>query len=191
MINNPVVFYITSFLIICFSLLSLFMKNVIYSLLCAIMVFFSASIIFYNLGSEYNAIIQAAIYGFAVPVIIGISIMFTTGKNGNKKETVIPFLTVFFASLFVMAFIYVIMISNAMIPDTFHLINIRQFNSYDVLSEFAEKIFMDYVWAFELLSLLLTIVIAGLTLFHRRERCNRRKVESEKWKVKKEEAENV
>ena len=193
MINNPVVFYISSFLIIAFALLGIFMKNVIYSLLCAIMVFFSASIIFYNLGSEYNAIIQAAVYGFAVPVIIGISIMFTSGKNCSKKESVISFLTVFFSLLFIMAFVYVIMISNAMIPDSFHLMNIQQFNSYDVLSEFARGIFIDYVLAFELLSILLTIVIAGITLFHKRERrCQwKLKMENEKWKVNKEEIKNV
>jgi len=191
MINNPVVFYISSFLIIIFSMLALFMKNVIYSLLCAIMVFFSASIIFYNLGSEYNAIIQAAIYGFAVPVIIGISIMFTTGKKIDKKESLMPFLTVFFSLLFIMAFVYVIMISNAMIPNSFRLMNIQQFNSYDVLSEFARGIFIDYVWAFELLSLLLTVVIAGLTLFHRRNRCNQLKMENGKWKINKKETENV
>jgi len=165
MINNPVVFYIASFLIIFFALLSMFMKNVIYSLLAAIMVFFSASIFFYILGSEYNAIIQAAIYGLAVPVIIGISIMFTTGKYDQKKESVLPIVTVIASALFIMAFVYVIMISLAMLPDSFHLMDIIQFNSYDVLSEFARGIFIDYVWAFELLSLLLTIVIAGFSLY--------------------------
>ena len=165
MINNPVIFYTASVLILTFALLSMFLKNIIYSLLAAVMVFFSASIFFYILGSEYNAIIQAAIYGLAVPVIIGISIMFTTGNNKIQKESVLPLMTIIASILFVMAFVYVIMISLAMMPDAFHFMEIQQFNSYDVLSEFARGIFIDYVWAFELLSLLLTIVIAGLTLF--------------------------
>ena len=80
MISNPIIFYIASALIITSACISMFAKNIIYSLLAAILVFFSVSVIFYMLGSEYNAIIQAAIYGFAVPVIIGLSIMFTTGK---------------------------------------------------------------------------------------------------------------
>lgn len=166
MINNPVVFYIASFLIISFALLSMVLKNIIYSLLCAVMVFFSASIFFYVLGSEYNAIIQAAIYGLAVPVIIGISIMFTTGKGKKQKESVLPALVMVAASLFIMALIYVIMISLAMLPDSFHIMELVPFNSYDVISEFARGIYIDYVWAFELLSLLLTIVIAGFTLFN-------------------------
>ena len=168
MINNPVVFYIASFLIIGFALLSITLKNVIYSLLAAIMVFFSASIFFYILGSEYNAIIQAAIYGIAVPVIIGVSIMFTTGKEALGKESILRTVLFIAAALFVMAFVYVIMISLAMIPDSFHIMELQQFNSYDVISEFARGIFIDYVWAFELLSLLLTIIIAGFTLYRRK-----------------------
>lgn len=175
MINNPVVFYTASVLIITFALLSMFLKNIIYSLLAAIMVFFSASIFFYILGSEYNAIIQAAIYGIAVPVIIGISIMFTTGQNNIKKESILPIITIASGLLFIMAFVSVLMISVAMLPDTFHLMELQQFNSYDVISEFARGIFIDYVWAFELLSLLLTIVIAGLTLFSgkRKSKCGK------------------
>ena len=172
MINNPIVFYIASFLIISFALLSMFLKNIIYSLLCAIMVFFSASIFFYILGSEYNAIIQAAIYGLAVPVIIGVSIMFTTGKGKNSKDSMLPLVLFIAGALFIMAFIYVLMISLAMLPDSFHIMEVVPFNSYDVISEFARGIYIDYVWAFELLSLLLTIVIAGFTLYRIRQHKN-------------------
>ena len=176
MINNPVVFYIASFLILVFALLSMFLKNIIYSLLCAVMVFFTASIFFYMLGSEYNAIIQAAIYGFAVPVIIGISIMFTTGKNKSGGESTLSLIMLVAGALFIMAFIYVIMISLSMLPDSFHIMEAVPFNSYDVISEFARGIYIDYVWAFELLSLLLTIVIAGLTLFKGRNTQKRNKL---------------
>ena len=164
MLNNPVLFYIASAIIIGFAISSMFLKNIIYSLLSAIMVFFAASIFFYMLGSEYNAIIQAAIYGFAVPVIIGISIMFTTGSSKTQKESMLNPFTIIAAALFVMAFVYVIIISLAMLPDSFHYTELVQFNSYDVISEFARGIFIDYVWAFELLSLLLTIIIAGFTV---------------------------
>lgn len=169
MINNPVVFYIASALIIAFALLSVFLKNIIYSLLSAIMVFFSASIFFYILGSEYNAIIQAVIYGIAVPVIIGLSIMFTTGKNRQKKDSALSAITIVCSILFVMAFVYVIMISLAMLPDSFHIMENVQFNSYDIISEFSRGIFIDYVWAFELLSLLLTIIVAGFTMMNKKE----------------------
>ena len=177
MINNPIVFYIASFLIIVFGLFSMFIKNIIYSLLCAIIVFFSTSILFYILGSEYNAIIQAVIYGFAVPVIIGLSIMFTTGKNNNsKKGFTLHYITLLAGAIFVLALVYVIMISLAMMPDSFHITELAQFNSYEVMSAFARGIFIDYVWAFELLSLLLTVVIAGFTLLSIKSKTGNRKL---------------
>ncbi len=76
MIENPIIFYSASFLIIIFTLFALFARNVIYSLLWAVLVFFAGALFFCILGSEYNAIIQAAIYGLAVPVIIALSVMF-------------------------------------------------------------------------------------------------------------------
>ena len=85
MIDNPVIFYSAAFMIIAFALAALFSRNVIYSLLASVCVFFLGALFFYILGSEYNAIIQAAIYGLAVPVILGISIMFR-GKYGQKQK---------------------------------------------------------------------------------------------------------
>ena len=165
MINNPILFYISAFLIIFFAVLSLCLKDLIKALLSAILVFFSAAVFFYILGSEYNAIIQAAIYGLAVPVIIGVSIMFTTGKKEPQKESVIPVITLIASGILLLGFIYVMMISFAILPDSLHIVELSQINQFDVISAFAKGIFINYVWAFELISLLLTIVIAGFTLF--------------------------
>ena len=171
MLNNPVFFYIASVGIILFALLSLFAKNVIYSLLWAILVFFFGAVIFFILGSEYNAIIQAAVYGLAVPVIIGVSIMFR-GKPQNDdsgvNKFVLPYVTIMCAGIFVLAFVYLIMMSLVMMPDTFHLMEAVHITAFDNISAFAKGIFVDYVWAFELVSLLLLIVIAGISMLERR-----------------------
>ena len=168
MINNPIVFYITSVLIIVFALLSMFSKNIVYSLILAVMMFFSAAIVFFLLGSEYNAIIQAVVYGIAVPVIIGLSIMFTGGEYQRKKGFAGPFTAIFIGIIFVLAFVYIIMLSQMMFPDTFHIMEIPQKNSYDVLASFSKGIFVYYVWAFELFALLLTIIVAGLAIFKKK-----------------------
>lgn len=171
MLNNPVFFYIASVGIILFALLSLFAKNVIYSLLWAVLVFFFGAVIFFILGSEYNAIIQAAVYGLAVPVIIGVSIMFR-GKpqkdDSGAKKFVLPYVTIMCAGIFVLAFVYLIMMSLVMMPDTFHLMEAVHITAFDNISAFAKGIFVDYVWAFELVSLLLLIVIAGISMLERR-----------------------
>ena len=168
MLTNPIVFYTASFILIIFAIVSMFAKNIINALLAAIMVFFASAIVFYLLGSEYNAIIQAAIYGLAVPIIIGVSIMFTTGKNDTGKNNSISYLTILASAVFVMAFVYIIMISLIMLPDTFNIMEISHTSSREVISAFGKGIFKNYVWGFELISLLLTIVIAGLSMFNKR-----------------------
>lgn len=168
MISNPIIFYSATGLILVFSMLALCFKNLIYSLLSSVMVFFGAALIFYILGSEYNAIIQAAIYGLAVPVIIGVSIMFTKGKHEAGKGFTLPYLTMLFGGIFVLAFVYLMMMSLAIMPDTFHLMGLAQTTSMDNISAFSKGIFVNYVWAFELVSLLLTIVIAGISIFKKR-----------------------
>ena len=168
MINNPIIFYTASAFITIFTLVALMNKNVIYSLLASIVVFFAGAIFFYILGSEYNAIIQAAIYGIAVPVLIGLSIMFTSGKAENKKLEKIGLATLIFSMMFVFIFADILIFSISKFPQTFSFSELAQVNPYDVLSSFAGGIFINYVWAFELLSILLTIVIVGLTIFRKK-----------------------
>lgn len=189
MINNPVIFYSASFFIILFAIFALFAKNVIYSLLWATLVFFFGAVFFYILGSEYNAIIQAAIYGFAVPVIIGVSIMFCgsrgRGKYGGKcggksggnnsgsksqseRRFVLSYITLMCVAIFVLGFVYLIMMSLVIMPDTFNIMDAIQTTAFDNILAFAKGIFINYVWAFELVSLLLTIVIAGISMTARR-----------------------
>ena len=164
MINNPVIFYIASALIITSAFASMFAKNIIYSLLSSVVVFFSAAIIFYILGSEYNAIIQASIYGFAVPVIIGLSIMFTSGKSENKKNNIFTLMILITAVIFGVLFTDTLVISDLKFSEVFRMTELVHTNAFDVISHFAKGIYTDYVWAFELLSLLLTIIIAGLVM---------------------------
>ena len=58
--NNPIIFYSAAFLMLLFAILTLSFRNIFYSLISAIVVFFFAGMFFYLLGSEYNAVIQIA-----------------------------------------------------------------------------------------------------------------------------------
>lgn len=167
MISNPIIFYTASTLLILFAFAAMLFNNIIYSLFSSIIVFFSASIIFYTLGSEYNAIIQALIYGIAVPVIIGLSVMFTTGVQDKKRKNTLTLFVLFFAVLFFILFADTIILSNLKFPEVFNIMDLAQVNAFDIISDFAKGIFINYVWAFELLSLLLTIVIAGIVMVTR------------------------
>ena len=174
MIDNSIIFYITAFIIILFTIITMFIENIVYSLLSVIVVFFASAIIFFILGSEYNAIIQVAIYGLAVPIIIGLSIMFSgssdKSKNIREKHFKLPYTLSLATGVFILAFVYLIMISLMMLPDTFNLKQIYQINPYEIMSAFTKGIFVNYVYAFELLSLLLTITAAGMAMISRRKK---------------------
>ena len=176
--ENSVIFYSLSALILIFAGLTIKFKNIFYSLLSAMTVFLLVGILFYTLGSEYNAVIQIAIYGFAVPIIIGIAIMFTTMKsekektenteeNFSQKTNRMKYFIYLTGGLFILALVYLVMTSIIITPDSFNYIGEAYVSQYEVLQAFGKGIFVKYVWAFELLSVILTIVAVGLTLFKR------------------------
>ncbi len=165
--ENAVIFYTLSALIIIFTGLTIKFRNIFYSLLSAMTAFLLVGVLFYLLGSEYNAIIQVAIYGLAVPIILGVAIMFTNTKNEVKEKTSGRMKSVMFLTcgLFILAMVYVVMASLLITPEGFSIAGKTTASHYEVIQAFSRGIFIKYVWAFELVSLILTMVAAGLTLF--------------------------
>lgn len=161
-IDNPIIFYPAAILMLLSAVLAIKFNNIFYSLLFAILVFFSAGLYFYLLGSEYNAIIQIAIYGVAVPVVLGLAIMFTDLKkedfSAKKANPLLNTILFFLGTIFILIMLFVIS------PFNFEIISISDVNPQGNLTAFGEGIFIKYVWAFELISIILTIIIAGLTL---------------------------
>lgn len=169
MADNSILFYIASVMLITFALISVFARNIIYSLISAVMVFFLGAIIFYILGSEYNAIIQASVYGFAVPIIIAVSIMFTSGQKEKTPDKIFPYVLALFSGLFCLSFIHLLLRTiSTSTCEIFNIVENFQSTFFDVISAFAKGIFINYVWAFELVSLLLVIVIAGIAMLGKR-----------------------
>lgn len=164
MIDNPIIFYPTSILIILFAIMAISFKNIFYSLLSAIMVFFLTGVIFYVLGSEYNAVIQIAIYGLAVPVILGLAIMFTNPKDDKSKlSSKLKFAVILTSGLFLLSLIYLVLTSLALMPEGFNISENIGTNPISAMSAFG-ALFTKYVWAFELMSIILTIIVVGLSL---------------------------
>ena len=171
-IFNPLIFYPAAILMIICALLTLKFKNIFYSLIFAIMLFFIVGLLFYVLGSEYNAVVQIAIYGVAVPIILGLAIMFTDLKKDldlEGKISGIKFFAILFGGVFVLAVFYLIMTSLLVSPMGFDTTEVLGNSSVQVLNAFGHGIFIKYVWAFELVSLILTITVVGLSLLDKRK----------------------
>ena len=169
-IDNPIVFYPVATLLIVFAGLTIYFKNIFYSLLSAIAVFFITALFFYVLGSEYNAVIQVAIYGLAIPVVLGVAIMFTSNEqkekevDRNKTRTFLNII-LFIGGIFILTLIYIFLISFLIVPEGFNFSDSLIINPKTSINLFRNGIFKDYVFAFEVISLILTIIVAGLTMF--------------------------
>lgn len=166
---NGIIFYAASFLLILFAALTLAFRNIVYSLISAMLVFFITAVIFLLLTSEYNAIIQLAIYGFAIPIILALGIMFTNFKREKPVKIEVSnskYGTILICGIFILALVYIIMISQLGVPEIFstQIILDDSPQPYSNFMIFAKGIFVKYVWAFELISLILTITAAGLTI---------------------------
>lgn len=170
-INNPLVFYPVAILIILFAMLAIKLKNIFYSLISAIIVFFLAGLMFYILGSEYNAIIQIAIYGVAVPVVLGLAVMFTNLKNQakNLESSNLKYVLFLVSGIFILSSIYLVMTSLLVNPVSFNISEVAKNSSLQVLGAFSHGIFVKYVWAFELVSIILTMIVVGITLINQKE----------------------
>ena len=158
---NPIVFYPAAILMILFAILAIKFRNIFYSLICAIGVFFLAGMFFYILGSEYNAIIQIAIYGVAVPVVLGLAVMFTNLKNEKKSEELSPNLKYI---MFLTGGMFSLIVIHLLLTMNFDNSESVGNTSVQVLSAFSQGLFVNYIYAFELIALILTIIVVGITL---------------------------
>ena len=169
---NPIIFYPAAFTMILLAILTIKFKNIFYSLLSAIGVFFITGLFFYILGSEYNAVIQIAIYGIAIPVILGLAVMFTNFKKEEISQSnlsnlkYIMFLT---GGIFIISLLYLIMTSLIINPTGFNISENISNTSVQAMSAISHGIFVNYVWAFELVALILTIIVVGLTMLNKKE----------------------
>ena len=174
-IDNPIIFYPSALLMILLALFAIGLKDIFRSLLCAIVVFFLAGLVFYVLGSEYNAVIQVAIYGVAVPIILGLAIMFTNykkEKEENNKNSNLKYVIFLTSGLFILTITYLVLTSLAISPNGFSLSDQIGGTTIQTISAITNGIFVKYVYAFEIISLILTIIVVGLTMFNKGESTN-------------------
>lgn len=167
-ILKSLIFYGFAGAIILFAVLSIFSRRILYSLLAAVCVFFATAGVYFILGADYNAVIQIAVYGIAIPILFVLAIMFTSDKLDKKIYiTAKPRLFFSFLGLGVLfsALIYLIATSLSLNSNAAWVIQKQTMfiNKYQMFSAISDGFFINYVVAFELFSILLLIVIVGIS----------------------------
>lgn len=167
-ILKSLIFYGFSGAILLFAVLSIFSMRILYSLLAAVCVFFATAGIYFLLGADYNAVIQIAIYGIAIPILFVLAIMFTSDKL--DKKTYITLKPRFFFSfmgigVLFLSLIYLIATSLSLRSNE-AWVTLRQtlvINKYQMFNAISDGFFINFVFAFELFSILLLIVVVGIS----------------------------
>lgn len=170
-IIKSLIFYGFSAGILIFALASLFANRIIYSLISAIGVFFAAAGIYFLLGAEYNAVVQIAIYGVAVPILFVFAIMFTSDKI--DKGAYLSFGLRFYISflsigVLFLALIYLLATSFSLSSHSEWIFQKQTMfiNKYQMFKALTDGFFSNYVFAFEVLSILLLVIVVGLSTFN-------------------------
>ena len=156
-----ILFYVFAVLLILSAILSILSKKIIYSILWAVSVFVCTSGLFYILGSEYNSVVQFMIYCTVVPVILAFAVMFTDYFKDKKiyltenKRLYISFLAV---GICISLIIFILNLTS----DDFSYIfdNLPAINN---MVSITKDIFLKYMYAFEMIALLVLIIAAGVS----------------------------
>lgn len=156
-----ILFYVFAVLLILSAIFSILSKKIIYSILWAVSVFVCTSGLFYILGSEYNSVVQFMIYCTVVPVILAFAVMFTDYFKDKKiyltenKRLYISFLAV---GICISLIIFILNLTS----DDFSYI----FDNLPVINNMVsitKDIFLKYMYAFEMIALLVLIIAAGVS----------------------------
>lgn len=170
-IIRSITFYGFAILILLFAVLAVVANKIIYTLLFAVIAFFCAGGIFFSLGADYNAVVQIAIYGVAVPVLFLFAIMFTSTKEDRK--TYLSFGPRFFIGFCSSAFLFMFLWYS--VEFAFHLneksLKIftplkQEFSSIDQIISISNGIYQNYQAAFILFAIMILITVVGISVLN-------------------------
>lgn len=167
-ILKTLIFYGFAGVIILFAVLSIFSFRILYSLIFAVCVFFATAGIYFILGADYNAVIQIAIYGITIPIIFILAIMFTSEKLDKKIYITLKprfFFSFLSIGLLILSLFYLLVTSLGLTSNSAWIMlkQTLSINKYQMFNALSEGFFVNYAFVFELFSILLLVVVVGIS----------------------------
>lgn len=178
---NTFLFYIISIILLCSAVLSIVSFRVIYALLFAVVAFISTGCVYFLLNAQFNAVAQLIIYGTGVAILFGFAIMFTSYKKEKdlflniKPRVLIALLGI---GLIITSSVFLFTEEFKKSPFSLflkHSETSKTIHFSNTIQMISEKMFTDYIFAFELLGLFFLLAIVGIGLI-----CLNKKKESTK-----------
>ena len=170
-IIESIIFFGFAGLTLLFALLSIAAKNILYSLLFAVIAFFFAGGVFFSLNADYNAVAQISIYGVAIPVLFLFAIMFTS--ENEKKEINLSFSPRFFIGIISSTVLFMVIWYSIEFALHFNSSLAKFFNpaalqigDYDSILSVAKNFYYDNGAGLVLFSILLLTVVIGISVLN-------------------------
>lgn len=165
-IINLIMFAGLAAVIILSALLSVFLRNIVHSVLAAAVCFLTIAGLFFTLNADFVGVSQILIYGVGVSILLAFAIMFTS-KDKDQNLYLSDFTRVFlgFAAVLALFLVMVFFVSpdlrgkNILLTKQPTVSQIKSLREKGTSKIIGRAIFCDYVLPFELLSFLL---LAGL-----------------------------
>jgi len=169
-ITQSVLFYLFGGLAIATALLVILFRNPIYSAISLVVTFFSVSVLYLLLQSEFIAVMQILVYAGAVMVLVIFVIMLLNLRSEEKKLRPSNLIrsSAAFVLVSLMLATFVSIVSGGMAVLSGHATvgthSEDMVKAGGVIQHFSKLLFSEYLIPFELTSFLLTVAIVGVVV---------------------------
>lgn len=159
-------FWITAVLLVIFSLLTVFLPKMSFSVLFGFLTFLFFSFLYFQLSAPFNGVVQIIIYAVTMSILFAFGIMLTNFPKDEKKYLFIsPRLLLTIIGLALIAFAVVGIINQDMSFGLREFLLIGSNNIADSslsIQILGHTLFTKQVFAFEILSVLLLAGVVGI-----------------------------
>ena len=160
---NTIIFYVFAFLIVAFSFIVVFAKNVIYSAASLFVSLFGTAVLYILLRADFMAITQVMVYIGGILILLIFGIMMTTKVTDAEITTSnigsIP-------AMFVSAGVFVILIIVLLTTKW----NIKTPVENDVtVNQIGNLLLSTYLLPFEIASIVLLVSLMGAAMYARKK----------------------
>lgn len=158
-------FIIFSIIIILGAIFSITSKNMIYTLLSAILVFLGVGCQFALIGATYNSIVQLLVYVLVIPILTAISIMLIKPLTNTKrllKNKLWLFSGILFFTLILIEFV-------SLNNQFFDLVKTcsTYINQYSNIESIAQNLLSNYSFTLIEFGICLIITVTGLCYYEK------------------------
>jgi len=162
-------FWATAFLLVITSLLTVFSPKISFSVLFGFITFFLFSMLYFQLSAPFNGAVQIIIYAVTMSILFAFAIMLTNTPKDEKKYLIIsPRLLLTVVGLALISFAVFGTIRQDMNLGFLEFLPVISENMADSSASvvvLGETLFTKFVFAFEILSILLLIGVVGVFVF--------------------------